>query len=782
MDYTSDYRLNRSPNWPPSLQEADAPFGYEPPHEPAREGSLLPDYLRILARKKKAILLAALVGALAGFLLNLGTLPVYQARTSLDIQSLNNDFMNMRDVAPTGDNGSGSGESYVQTQIKLLQSDTLLADTISSLQKQSHPASIQRDDMLSRLKRTLHLGNSAPIPYNVLLADAAQRVKVKPLGLTRLVEITCDSWNAQFSAKFCNSLTSNFRDEDYATRGAEAAKTSAWLTRQVADVRIQVEQSEKKLEDATGGNGLELSQQSDGVSEDRLRALQDELVKAQADRMEKEAQFDVSKTAAADSLPSVLASANFREDQQRLADLRDQVARLVPPLTEANPKVIHLRSQIREIEDQLTQERSTVVSSLGDEYESAKQRENLLNLTYQIQEGKTSGVLEKTNKIALLRREVDSEQGLYQTLLQRAKEAGFASAMQISTIRTVDAAKAHNIPVSPRRASTMGVGFLLGCLFGVGMAFYKERTSGIIHFPGEIQRMLHVQELGVIPHMREKRGRISSPLSGWRLKPGGGAGLLPPQLDSSGAPATSPMGVSIWKSQPSIVAEAYRSTTFSILLASRLGGQSKKYVVSSPSAGEGKTTVCSNLGVALSQSQRRVVIVDGDLRKPGLHKALSLDNTVGLRNVLRGEFDLANGPLSAFCQSTAIPNLSVVTSGSGNEEVTELLHSPRAAELLARLSSEFDLVLIDTPPMLHMADARIFANHADGVILVLHAGTTNFEQASSARDLFAQDRVRVLGTILNGFSPSREGKGKYYDSYYRYKQVAEAMEEKSAAV
>ena len=117
-----------------------------------------------------------------------------------------------------------------------------------------------------------------------------------------------------------------------------------------------------------------------------------------------------------------------------------------------------------------------------------------------------------------------------------------------------------------------------------------------------------------------------------------------------------------------------------------------------------------------------------------------------------------------------------MTSGSGSEEVTELLHSPRAAALLSRLSREFDLVLIDTPPMLHMADARIFADHADGVILVVRAGVTNVEQASSARDLFLHDRVRVLGTILNGFQPSREGRANYYDSYYRYQQAAEPLD------
>ncbi len=748
------------------------------------EGNLLGEYGRILYRRRKGILLLALAGALGGVLLNLGTLPVYRARTSLDIQSLNSDFLDMHAVATTGGDGGGSGsEAYVQTQIKLLQSDTLLDHTVHNLQGQPHPASVERDDLLSRAERALHLGGKAPLSYNALLEDAARHVTVKPLGLTRLVEISCDSWNAKFSAQFCNTLTGTFREDDYATRGADATKTSEWLTRQVADVRVQVEQSEKKLEDATGGNGLVLSQQNTSVSEDRLRQVQGELVRAEADRMEKQAQFEMSRTAPAESLPTVIDDPNLRLAQGKLADLRGKVAELVPPLTEENPKVIHLRSQIREAEAEMSVQRSAVVARLRDDFDAAKHREDLLSVTYATQEQHTSGELDKTNKVNLLRREVDSEQQLYQTLLQRAKEAGFASAMQVSTIRTVDAAKAPKIPFAPRRTGAVGVGFLLGSLLGVGFAFYKERTSGVIHFPGEISRLLHVQELGVIPNMGNRRAQLYGAARTTRaaqrklaLKGGGGSvlGSLREPLPPSPADA---IAISVWRDRASVVAEAYRSTTFSILLASRTAGTGRRYVVSSPNSGEGKTTVVSNLGVTLSQSQRRVVIVDGDLRKPGLHKALGLENTTGLRNVLRGELDAATCELSAFCRATAIPNLSVVTSGTGSEEVTGLLHSPHAAELLARLSKEFDLVLIDTPPMLHMADARIFADHADGVILVLRAGITNFEQASSARDLFVHDRVRVLGTILNGFNPGHEGRGSYYDSYYRYQQAAESLDE-----
>jgi capsular exopolysaccharide synthesis family protein len=438
------------------------------------------------------------------------------------------------------------------------------------------------------------------------------------------------------------------------------------------------------------------------------------------------------------------------------------VAQLVPPLTEENPKVIHLRSEIREVEAGMAATRLANSNRLKNELATAQHREMLLTTAYHTQEANVSSDLGKAARVSLLRREVESEQQLYQTLLQRAKEAGFASAMQASTVRVVDAAHKPRMPFSPRRGNSAMAGLLLGSIFGIGFAFYKDRNSDVLRIPGEVERYLNLNELGVIPS-NTYEDKTHSTIT---LRSGSSSITRNEDvLDMAG-----------WSSNFSVVAEAYRSTTFSILLT---GGPSKRarvYVVTSPNACEGKTTVTSNLGISLSKSNLRVVILDGDLRKPGMHNALGVPNDVGLRNLLRGEIDLARAATGTFCQATKIPNLSVIPSGSGSEEVVQLLHSSRLAELIDRLHREFDVILIDTPPMLHMADARIFAHYSQGAILVIRAGSTSREQATKARDLFDKDRVRLLGTILNAFHPDREGLSKYYDSYYRYKQEAETFQ------
>lgn len=672
-------------------------------------GRLFAEYARVFKRRRAMILLFTLIGGLAGWGLTVGVQPVYRARTSLDIQNLNADFLNMKAVSQTGNEGSSS-EAYVQTQIKLLQSETLRERTVNAIKREGIASGLERE-----------------VRFN------------------------------------------------------QAKTTSEWLSRQLADVKESVDQAQKKLEARTGNDALTLKEGGASVAEEKLRELQSELMKAQGQRVEKQAQYEISTSAPPDSLPMVLDSTQLRDDQIKLADLERQIAALVPPLTEANPKVQHLRAQIREIEDRLSKEKGNVLERMRNEYQAASHREALLNSAYRAQEARVSQEQGREAQVSMLRREVDSGEQLYQTLLQRVKEAGFASAMQASTIRVVDAAKAPVVPISPRRGTSAAVGLLLGMLAGISCAFFKERTQTVLRGPGEVSRYLNLRELGVIPSARRGLGG-----------PGLKRAPRPDQAPSSLlAPATEPtvstprskphraLDMAVWHDHASLVAEAYRNTTYSVLLAGKEIERARTFVITSPSVGEGKTTVTCNLGLALAQANRRVLLIDGDLRKPRLHKAMDVSNGVGLRELLRGDIDAKLSPAEAFCRPTQVPGLFVITSGSGSEEPSRLLHSERFRTLLDRLTGEFDFVLIDSPPMLHMADARILAGMSNGVILVLRARVTDIETAAASRDLFLDDHVRVIGTILNDFDPSKEGRARYYNSYYQYADMSKASAEES---
>ena len=740
----------------PPMNRMPVPRSEEPPE------SMVGEYSRIFRRHRRMIATCAFGGLVLGLVLGLGTLPLFTTRTSLEIRTLNSDFMNMRSVEATGNNTAADNDTNLQTQIKLLQSETLIQEVTQRLLAEPHPDSIPKDDLLSTVQRSLHLGGNQNIAYTALVEDAAKRVKVKPLGLTRLVEITCESHNAKFSAMFCNTLTRTFQEEDLQNRSNEAQKTSEWLTKQVADVRERAEESQKKLEDAVRGNGLMLSQTSASSGEERLRSLQDELTKAQAERIQQEAQSAVAHSASAETVPEVQDNPEHRAYELKLADLRSQLALLVPELTEQNPKVIRLRSQIADAEAGLLRTQNASAGRQDNEYSSARHREALLQAAYNAQQAVVSTDLQKAAQVSLLKRDVDSEQQLYQTLLQRAKEAGFASAMQATTIRVVDGAVTPKTPSSPRRDLSGCAGLAVGALFGVSLAFYRDRNNDLFLSPGDVPRLLNVLELGVIPSTRRPRSLMASST-----------------LATMNTPVEDTVTLTHWRDNFSLAAEAYRNVTFSILLADTTK-QPRSYLVSSPSAGEGKTTVVSNLGVALSKSRLRVALVDGDLRRPSLHRAFALDNHTGLRDILRGTVDLNTASIADIVRPSHLPNISVVTAGEGSEDVVELLQSVYLGGLLQRLSQDFDVVLIDSPPILHMADARVLAQKSDGAILVLRAGSTTHDMAADARDRLMHDGVRLVGTILNDFDPTRQGKAGYYSSYLRYRQANGTDEARAA--
>ena len=211
-------------------------------------------------------------------------------------------------------------------------------------------------------------------------------------------------------------------------------------------------------------------------------------------------------------------------------------------------------------------------------------------------------------------------------------------------------------------------------------------------------------------------------------------------------------------------AESFRATLTSILFAGGQGRRPRVLVVTSPNPGEGKTTVISNLAVSLAEINRRVLLIDADLRRPRVHQLFGMPNHFGLTDLLAAPEPIEQIPLKASSLESGVPGLYVLPSGSRTYNISSLLHSPRMGELLERALRVFDTVLIDTPPVKQIADARVLGRLSDGVVLVLRAGQTTRGTARAAADRFAEDGIRVLGTVLNSWDPDTNGSG-YYDGY-----------------
>jgi len=708
------------------------------------------DYWNTLFRHRMMLVRFALGGLLAAIVISLVQTPIYRVRTSLDIQGTN--FLEIKG-ANDSTGSYATPESYVETQVKLLQSESLLDHVIDKLKlNKERPATGWRA-FTSRVQRIF--GSRLP-EREELIRRIERNLTVRTSGNSHLLEVLYESPDPALAADFANTLVSEFIELSQEERWKSAQGTAEWLTNHLNEMKVKLEQSEAQLQDYARTSGLSFTSEKENLAENRLKELQDELSKAQADRINNQAKFEAAKSKPPDSLPEILEDPTMRDYRQRLTELQRQYAELTATLTPEHYKVQRVQAQINELKSEMQKERSNVLRRVGNEYAAALRREMLLSKAQTEQEKVVADQSEKAIHYDTLKRDVDSNRRLYETMLQRVKEASLATAMRDSNVLVVDRAKPPLLPYRPSLAMNSAIGLFSGVFLGFGFVLLRERIDRRISAPGDAQVYLDLPELGVIPLDEAAASRqISNGLYPHRSAP-----ALP--LSRADCPE-----LATWKRKPSLLAECTRTTLTSILLPGQNGEGPRVIVLTSPCPGDGKTTVACNLSIAVAEIGRKVLLVDGDLRRPRLHKVFGVGNNWGLSDVLRGDTPLETVPLAHLVRATEVSGLCLLPGGSCGVTPSNLFYSPRMSTLLTRLRTDFDMILMDAPPMIHLADARVLGRLADGVILVIRAGQTTTESALFACQRFAEDGTRVLGTVLNSWDP-KTTRGYGYGSYSDY--------------
>jgi receptor protein-tyrosine kinase len=295
-------------------------------------------------------------------------------------------------------------------------------------------------------------------------------------------------------------------------------------------------------------------------------------------------------------------------------------------------------------------------------------------------------------------------------------------------------------------------GLASGLLFGIMLVLTMDRFNGSLTSPGEAETVLRVPELGIIPardsHLVRRLERLKNEgINGYQLPP---------------ADETIPLAA--WEAD-SVLAESYRNVRTSILLSKNGEPRPKVILVTSVERQDGKSSTVSNLGIALAQIGQRVLLVDGDMRKPRLHTIFNTPNSWGLSDLLREKIPLKDIPADAMARKTGIGRLFLLPSGPAVLGVSDLLYSDRLGEVIARLREIFDTIIIDTPPMGYLSDARVVGRLADAAILVIRSGQTTKDSALRAKQRLTEDGIHVLGIVLNRWEPQSK---RQYESYYSY--------------
>ena len=727
---------------PPSAATVDIvsqlPSAMRPAWDLAPREPHLWDYLLIL-RKHQWLILSFMLAVVT--IVSIATFrmqPVYVATTRIE---LGRETANVLPFQGTDSyDYMVDLENYMETQSKILTSETLALQTIRT----GVLTGVGGPDSQSDAIATGSLANQKRPPE---LGAFLGSLSVKRVPNSRLMDITYEANTPELAAQVVNAHIRNFIDQNRRSHYDATTSATTWLTDQLDELKIKVKNSEDARLDYERKNQIWEVDDKQNITTQRLGELNKELIDAQSDRMKKQSMYDYAKQGDADIVPQIRENPGVQDLLKRRSDLNGQYTEALAQYGPNFPKVQRLQAQLKEIDQNLDREKKAVVVRLGSEFHEAQQREDLLTRTLEQQKTEAGLMSERMVQYNILKRDAEADKALYDGLLTKLKEAGISSALQSSNIRIVDPAMIPAAPARPAIMRNVTLAFLVGLVGGVGLAILREYMDNTVKTPDDIETLSRLPSLAVVPAFQDSEGDAPKRRS------------LKDSLGNGHSRHVELVAQHLPKSQMS---EAFRALRTALLL-SQAGHPPQVILVTSALPREGKTTAAANLAVTLAQLGDRTLLIDADLRKPGVGRLLNLNGNkyAGLSSYLAGvsSLDLVT------VQHPAIPNLSAIPTGPLPPNPADLLSSHRLADALTELRTKFKFIVIDTPPVMAATDAVILSVKADGVVMVVRSGETPKEAFTRTRDLLMSVKCRLLGVVLNAVDSSAPD---YYYSYRYY--------------
>jgi capsular exopolysaccharide synthesis family protein len=717
----------------------------------------LGDYLLILRKHVWLILSFALAVVTFVTITTVRMQPVYEATARIEIDRENPNLTNFTGNTGDADGDTESEDDYIETQSKILMSETVALQTIRSVGLQNDP---QFGGQPGKPAADASAGG-ANQPRPAALAAFLSNLTVTRVPNSELLDVTFAANDPQLAARVVNAQINNFIEQNFQSKFEATTQASNWLAGQLDEMKVKVEDSENASLAYERENQIWTVDQNQDISEEKLGEIEKELTDAQADRISKEAVYQLAQAGNYDAIPAVRESAVIqdilKQEGQLNADYADALAQYGPKF----PKVVRLQAQIKQLDDMINKEKENIANQVEAEFRGASQREMLLQQALDEQKSEANATAEKLVQYNILKREADTDKDLYDGILQKLKEAGIQAGLRSSNIRVVDPALVPSAPSRPQKARNILMGLLVGLVGGIGLALLREYMDNTVKTPDDIEMLARLPSLAVVPAFASGNGHANGRIS---------------RLLKSGANGTKEGHVELVShTMPqSHMSEAFRGLRTSLLL-SQAEHPPQVILVTSALPREGKTTCAVNLAVTLAQLGDRTLLVDADLRKPGINRALSLvdGKHAGLSSYLAGvsSLDLISVPHPAITNLTAIP------TGPIPPNPADLLSSRRLAELIQELRKRYKFVVIDSPPIMAATDAVILSVLVDGVLIVARSHETPKEAFTRARDLLASVNSRILGAVLNAVDSNSPN---YYYSY-RYYPYAYGESEKDRA-
>jgi succinoglycan biosynthesis transport protein ExoP len=687
-------------------------------------------YLRIVIRRKWLIASIALLSLTVGGLYGFMKTPLYSATVRIQIEQKAAKILEGGETSPLG-----GGRGFLRTQYELLKSRALAERVVSTLGLQANNSFLapRNASAASIIRNTLRgTGQNRRIVSPLALQSMAVGivrggVAIRPLPGSRLVDILYKDPSPNQAARIANAYANAFVAANLDKRFQANAYAKTFLEDQIQQLKIRLEQSEKVLLDFAQREQIVAVKDKASIAENNLSAASVSLGALISERIKNEQLWRQVQNSKGFGLPQLLSNSVIDGLRGRRNTLTTEYQEKRETFKPSYPAMVQISNKIKEIDRQLASEVTTIRQSLKAAYESSKNQETemrtrISDLRLAVLDLQKRGVQHNIH-----RREVETNRKLYNSLLQRLKEVDIASGVGTNNVFIVDKAERPGSPSEPRISRILLLSLMLGLGSGLGLAYLLEIMDDRARVPEDVEEATGLSMLGIIPAV-----------------PGDDAfqqELLDPR---------------------SAVSEAYRSLATALQFSSE-SGLPRSIAFTSAVAGEGKSTSAIAIARHFALMGMRVLLVDADLRKPSLHTKLSRDNSVGLSNYLTG----ALPPPETF-QDSGYHNLTFMASGPLPPNAADILGGTKIYSLVSVGAESFDLIVIDTPPLLGLADAQLIANSASATILVVGSGQSKKGAIRNAMGRLAMARVNVIGSLLTKFDAKSGGYGYGYGYSYSY--------------
>ncbi len=686
----------------------------------------LSHYLWLIRRNRWRILTTVGVFAIATFVISQRLTPMYDATAVVDIDRQTPAALIGQDS--TTRTSINDADQFLATQMRIVTSDAVLRPVAEKY----HLLEVEKQHHFLSFGSAAAVNKKAPVML--------KNIHVSRPPNTYLLMITYQSPDAELSAAVANSVAQTYLQHTYEIRYNSSASLSTYMEKQLEELKAKMERSSAAMVGWERQLNVINPDEKTSILASRLLQLNADYTNAQGDRVKKQAAYESVKNGSMEAAQVSAQGESLRRLSERLSDAEEKYADVSARFGINHPDNRRLAAQITEIKQNIQNTRDKISQRAGIEYNEAVNRESMMRKAVEQVKSESDRLNARSFEYQSAKREADADKSLYEELIRKIKEATINTSFQNSAVRIADLARPANRPVFPNTPLNMLIA--VGCSLLISMAWcvVGDVLDNTVRDPEQITRDMHTVVLGSLPSVRNWRTRISGAVDENALAP----------THSFSAPH-----LSVFK-------EAVRTLHSSILLAD-FDRKLRSILVTSASSSEGKSTAASHLALAHAEQGKRTLLIDGDLRRPNLHKRFNVSGSQGLSAVLEGSVPWKD----ALINVEGYPQFDLLPAGHATRGASELI-GKSIAQLMEEFENEYDLVVLDGPPAIGFAEPMQMASAVDGVVVIMRAGETKQKSLAALLGTLKRLRVNVLGVVLNQVHRDVVDNYYYSEQYGKY--------------